>query len=1088
MSHLVISLLGTFQITHGSTSITEFESNKVRALLAYLAVEVDRPHTREALSALLWPESAQETALNSLRNALANLRRAIGDREANPPYLLITRRTVQFNHSSDSCLDIADVIHEAASLQQPSDNCSQSHIQTCIATVKCYRGPFLEGFSIPDSAAFEKWVSLWRERLQQWTLEGLRWLADYYEARGDYAAALEFARRQVALDAWFEEGHCQIMRLLALNGQREQALRQYHSVREILSKDLEAEPSESTTQLYKDILSGCFSTVPPKAHSHHNLPLHVTSFIGREKEIETLKRLILSGQTRLVTVTGAGGTGKTRLALRVAEELLESFPAGIWLVELAAVADPVLVPAVVASAVGLREGPKKPILEILVDFLRSKHILILLDNCEHLVDAVASLVDRILHTSARVTILTTSREILRVSGEMPFLCPSLALPEPHSLQLRTNIEQITALVSCEAVRLFTERSAQASSAFVITEKNAPIVAQVCHRLDGIPLAIELAAARMRVLSIEQIAERLDHAFLLLTGGSRTAMPRQQTLKATIDWSYNLLSPAERMLLLRLSIFSGGWTLGAAEAVCSENGTNSDSLLPERVLDLLSRLVDKSLILVEPRDHGEPRYRMLDTVCQYAHNRLLEAGGDSLVRDRHLIYFLQLAEQAEVHLRANGMVDWLNQLDLELGNLRIALEWSQSVSVEQGLRLATALLMFWHIRSRRFEGIKWLEWLIEANKAGERIQLGIASRRIVLGKALIAAGFLNHLYPGSYSEHARLQLKEAMTIFHELGNLGQKFLPSAMYYLSSTEDEVRDCLALAREVGDEFHAAESLGSLKSYMIIKGDLKQAMSYAQENLAIRKKIGDIDGEASALYGMANVELMQGNLNRAIELWKASQRCFQTVENFEFALIYSGFQAEVALTQGDYLQALQLSKAQLAAGQECGSSMAIATALGFLVWADWALKEYDQAARRCEEVLGPDWENNLPCGRGTLFYVFGRIALSRGEYARSNVYLKHFATMVIPEKFLSIQALGILAAAKGQTKRAVVLFGALDGLCIWLKNVTSPAERSEYEQALESTRSTLGNEAFQSAWVEGQSMTLDQMLTFVAESMDLD
>ena len=324
MSHLVISLLGTFQITRGSTSITACESNKVRALLAYLAVESDRPHRRDALAALLWPESAQSTALNSLRNALANLRRAIGDAEAKPPYLLITRETIQFNRASDYYLDVDALIQLTNGLQ---DNA-----QVRIAAVESYRGPFLEGFSIPDSAAFEEWASLWRERLARLTLEGLRWLAEYYEARREYTPALEYSRRQVALEPWMEEGHCQLMRLLALSGQREQALRQYHIVREILSKDLQTQPSPGTTRLYQEILSGSLSAASEKVRPLHNLPVQTTSFIGRQKEIETLKALILSGQTRLVTVTGAGGTGKTRLALRVAEELLEVFPDGVWLV------------------------------------------------------------------------------------------------------------------------------------------------------------------------------------------------------------------------------------------------------------------------------------------------------------------------------------------------------------------------------------------------------------------------------------------------------------------------------------------------------------------------------------------------------------------------------------------------------------------------------------------------------------------------------------------------------------------------------------------------------------------------------------
>ena len=282
MSQLSISLLGSYQIFQDSTSVTDFGSNKVRALLAYLAVESDFPHRRDTLAALLWPESSQEAALSSLRTALANLRRAIGDREANPPYLIITRETVQFNQASDYLLDAAELIK--------LDGSPQADIQSRIAAVKYYRGPFLEGFSIPNSAAFEEWASLWRERLERRMLEELRWLAEYYETRGEYAPALEFARRQVALDPWMEEGHCQVMRLLALSGQREQALRQYQALQKILKRDLKTVPGESAICLYQEILSCSFPAAPPPALPPHNLPQQLSTFIGREKEIKSLSR------------------------------------------------------------------------------------------------------------------------------------------------------------------------------------------------------------------------------------------------------------------------------------------------------------------------------------------------------------------------------------------------------------------------------------------------------------------------------------------------------------------------------------------------------------------------------------------------------------------------------------------------------------------------------------------------------------------------------------------------------------------------------------------------------------------------------
>ena len=299
--------------------------------------------------------------------------------------------------------------------------------------------------------------------------------------------------------------------------------------------------------------------------------------------------------------------------------------------------------------------------------------------------------------------------------------------------------------------------------------------------------------------------------------------------------------------------------------------------------------------------------------------------------------------------------------------------------------------------------------------------------------------------------------------------------------------MRDCLAAARKAGDEFYTAECIWVLQAYLFERGELTQAAAYAQEHLTLRQKIGDVEGEAFAYYLLADQEFMQGNPQRAGELWEASKRLYRIVENVEFSLFCSSLSTRIALAQGDYRQALQLSEAQLAAGQEISSSIAVADATGHLCWIDWALKEYDRASQRCEEFLSPDWAHNLPCGRGTPFYVFGRVALSRGEYARACAYLQHFDTIAIPERFLSMQALGILAAATRQEKRAVVLFGALDGVCPWLRNVTSPAERSEYEQALRFTRNTLGRTAFQSAWAEGKAMTWDQAKAFASQSVDL-
>ena len=367
-------------------------------------------------------------------------------------------------------------------------------------------------------------------------------------------------------------------------------------------------------------IAGLPSDFPPLntlASHRHNLPVQLTSFIGREKEI--LEVIHLLEKTRMVTLIGAGGTGKTRLSIQVANDVLDQYPDGVWLVELAPILDALLIPRTIAIAIGLRDEPQRPVIDMLLlcDYLRDKELLLILDNCEHLVEACAQLADWLLHACPQIRILASSREALGMSGERLYLVPSLQLPD---LQNPLTVESLS---QSEAVRLFTERALAATQNFRLTDENISSVAQICHRLDGMPLAIELAAGKIRALSAQQIAQRLDDRFRLLTGGSRTALPRHQTLQSAIEWSYNLLSPSEQTLFRRLPVFVNGWTLEAAESVCSDEDTMTKATLKrEDILELLAQLVNKSLVMTEEA-HGEIRYHMLETIRQFGSNKLDE---------------------------------------------------------------------------------------------------------------------------------------------------------------------------------------------------------------------------------------------------------------------------------------------------------------------------------------------------------------------------------------------------------------------------------------------------------------------------------
>jgi predicted ATPase/transcriptional regulator with XRE-family HTH domain len=451
----------------------------------------------------------------------------------------------------------------------------------------------------------------------------------------------------------------------------------------------------------------------------HNIPAQVTSFVGRQAELAEVKRLLAA--TRLLTLTGAGGSGKTRLALTAANDLLEDYPEGIWVADLAPLSDPELVPHAVASLVGARQEPGRELRESIATTLQQAHVLLLLDNCEHLIAASAQLVDTLIRGCPRLHILTTSREPLSVPGETTWLVPPLRAADPLSLP------QLDALTQYEAVRLFVDRAMSVQPAFAVTNKNAPAVAQICYRLDGIPLAIELAAARIKVLTPEEISARLDDRFHLLTGGHRVTLPRQRTLRALVDWSHHLLSDDEKVLFRRLSVFAGGWTLEAAEAVCA-----SEPLDRRDILDLLSSLVDKSLAVADEQPDGRTRYRVLETLREYGSEQLRDAGEAEVLHKQHLDWCVSFAERVEPELWKTNQSTWLQRLEDEHDNFRSALDWSaahaehaetspreeqssvgagatrQTASVDAGLKLAAALGRFWHVRGHFGEGRARLE--------------------------------------------------------------------------------------------------------------------------------------------------------------------------------------------------------------------------------------------------------------------------------------------------------------------------------------------------------------------------------------------
>jgi predicted ATPase/class 3 adenylate cyclase len=587
----------------------------------------------------------------------------------------------------------------------------------------------------------------------------------------------------------------------------------------------------------------------------NNLPQQITSFVGRERALAEVRQLL--SNTRFLTMTGVGGLGKTRLSLQVGAEVLDDYADGVWFVQLAPLSDARLVPQAVASVLGVKEEPGRSAQEALLKFVKDRQLLLILDNCEHLAHACAELAKALLQSGAQVKVLASSRESLHVVGETTYPLLTLAVPDPKQDL------PVAALTQYEAVHLFRDRALAAQPVFQVNHENAAALADICHRLDGIPLALELAAARVRALSVETIAERLSDRFHLLTGGDATALPRLQTLRACLDWSYDLLTEPERALLGRLAVFAGGWTLAAAEAV----GTGGE-VDKSHVLDLLTYLVQKSLVEF---DAEGGRYRLLETVRQYAGERLEESGGGEAARERHRDYFLALAEEAEPKLTGPEQTEWLQRLEEEHENLRASLEWSfVEVGSGGGLRLCGALHRFWETRGHLSEGRD--SCLRVLGKAG------VKERMPERAKALNTAGVLAQ-HQGDYPA-ARAQLEESLAIRRELGdrrgiagslgNLGNVAKDQSDF--ASARALLEECLAIQRELGGRWGIGRSLNNLAVIVYEQGDFASARSLYEESLAILRELGDRSGIAVALGNLGSVRFEQRDYPAARALYEES------------------------------------------------------------------------------------------------------------------------------------------------------------------------------------------------------------------------
>jgi predicted ATPase/DNA-binding SARP family transcriptional activator len=981
MARLSVALFGPPLVTRAGRPLAGFESNKVWALLAYLIVEADRPHQRDALAGLLWPDQPDSVARHNLRQALANLRQVLGDAQATPPFLSISRATIQFNTAGEYDLDVSTFVthlHACARHSHPyPESCAFCARQRRQA-IALYRGNFLEQFFVHDSVAFDEWIFLKREYFQQRALDALALLVDFYQRRDEYADAISMARRMLEIDPLREAAQRDLMRLLAISGQRSAALAQFDRCKRVLREELGIAPEAETLALYQRISDGTLSARnlprPPAAAlpSARDLPPPAARLIGRETVLAMLVARLRQSTPRLLTLTGPPGIGKTRLALEIARELQADFEDGVCFVALAPIRDSALVAAAIAQALGIKANGEQPAADLLKSYLSDKALLLLLDNFEQVV-AAAPLVADLLDAGPQIVVLATSRVSLRLRAEQQYPVQPLALPDSADLA------DAAAIMAAPAVALFVERAQAIAPDFAVDSANAAVIAAICAQLDGLPLAIELAAARSKLLSPQALLKRLDHMLPLLIGGVQEAPARQQTLRAAIAWSYDLLDERERALFASLSVFVGGCTLAAAEAIASELRIENVELKKDQpqhvsmfnfqfsILNVLESLIDKSLVYRSADVGDEPRFMLFETIREYALEQLEASGLLAVARRHHALYYLELAEAIERQIHGPQQIELLAQLEGEHENERAAMAWcledretrdketgrqaefkqealsfspSPLLSVspssglplsrqEIGLRLAAALWWAWYVRGNAREAREWLQAALD--------RVGAAAPTAARAQALIGLAFLM-LFQGEFTLARKLYeqiLALANLLEDRIGSAWARYgLARVAWHHGDVARSValyEESLVLFRQSGDQHGTAWALARLGEATWHRGDAERSIRHYEESLALFRATGD-SWSTAAVLRMASMFGFRNDQPRAVALYQECLALCRELGDKRGLIGVLLSMGTAAWLQSNYAQAIALYQECLALSREVGDRLGIAESLNWL------------------------------------------------------------------------------------------------------------------------------------------------------------
>lgn len=912
---LEVRLFGGFTALVGGKPLPSLRSRREQWLLALLVLRHDRDTDREWLATTLWPDNDEKQALFYLRKSLSNLRTALGDESARilSPSPKIVR------------LDLTGAFSDVAEFDAAVETSSPDSMRKAI---DLYKGPLL-----PE--CLEDWAAPERSQRENAYISTLDRLARADVERGDPSSATRWLRLLIAADPYRESAYVRLMQTLADCGDRAALTTVYRDLQERLLHDLNSAPSPETDAVYKELRHRERQSLPLASHTpienNRHLPVPLTDLIGRETEIKEI--LSWMKQRRLVTLVGAGGIGKTRLAIAIAEAALPQFEHGVWFVDLAPITDPNLIPQATAKALGIAEQQDRPLKQTIAEALCAQPLLLVLDNCEQFTESCAEFVQYLLSFCDRIYIIATSREALHVDGEQVLRVPSLPVPS-------TDIAP-ESLMDFEAVQLFVDRATRADSSFRLTPKNSGDVVEICRQLDGIALAIEMAAARLRSLSVGEIKNRLADRFRLLTTGSKGSLPRQHTLRAAIDWSYDHLSEPDRHLLRSVSVFSGGWTLDAAAAVAG-----SDS--KDDVQDLLSNLVEKSLMIAEMGE-DETRYRLLETVKQYGHYKLAESEQLRSTRVRHRDFYLAYALEIRPKLMAADQARWFSVLDAEHDNLRQAIRFCiEDGDGQAGLKIVAAIIRFWIIRNHYSEGRE----TFAAINAVPSAQLRTKERTMALsGVGLLAWRQSDYKAAEAiYAESISIarELGEELDIARALNNLALITRDQGDY--DSAQSMHEESIALFKKNGEMLIAAICLSNLGIVHHYKGDLTVARTILEEGLAVQRELGERSSTSTTLNSLGEVALEQNDHDFARTCHEEGLQIARELEDKYWSARHQFGLGCAAVKRVDLEQAKELLRQSLPAVASLGELTLVTDHL--TVFASIAMKE--QQSARAVHLLG--------------------------------------------------------------------------------------------------------------------------------------